>query len=125
MSTTERPTPPGLDRRDLLRLGGLLLALLAVVGVVLLASGGEGGSERTSGRVQGVLTEVTDARLVLQPAAGGSTQEFAIRPEDRRKLDLFHLQQHASDALPSIVHFEQVGDTRFAVRVDDAPTPAG
>ena len=125
MSATEGRSAPGLGRRDLLRLTALIVALLAIVGAVLLAGGGDGASERSSGRMQGVLTEVTDARLVLQPSGGGSPQEFAIRPEDRPRLDLFHLQQHAADALPSIVHFERVGDTRFAVRVDDAPTPAG
>ena len=114
-----------MERRDLLRLGGLIAALLAVVAVVVLAGGGGGPSEGSTGRVQGVLTEVTEGRLVLQPSEGGDPQEFAVRPEDVRALDLTHLQQHAADALPSIVHFEKVGDTRFAVRVDDAPTPAG
>jgi hypothetical protein len=119
MTSDHGATTAGPDRRDLLRMLGLIAALLAIVAVVLVASGG--GSERSTGQVRGVLTEVSESRLVLQPAAGGEPQEFAIRPEDRRRLDLFHLEQHAADALPSIVHYEQVGDARFAVRVDDAP----
>lgn len=122
MSTTE-PTQ-GLERRDLFRLGGLMAVLLIVVGIVLLAGGG-GSSERSTGQVQGVLTEVSQSKLVLQPTSGGGPQEFAIRPEDAQRLDFFHLEQHAADALQSIVYFERVDDTRFATRVEDAPTPAG
>ena len=118
MTTDQQPT--GLDRRDLLRLGGLILALLAIVGVVLLAGGGD-ADERRTGRAQGVLTEVSQTRLVLQPAAG-PPQTYTVRPEDVRNLDIAHLEQHAADALPSIVHYERQGDERFAVRVDDAPT---
>ena len=68
----------------------------------------------------GVLTTVQDTRLVLQPEGGGAPAEFMIRPEDRQRLDLFHLEQHAADSLPSIVHFDKVGDRRYATRVDDA-----
>lgn len=110
----------GLDRRDLLRLGGLVAALLAIVGLVLLLGGGGSASERSTGRMQGVLTTVEDTRLVLQPEGGGAPTEFTIRPEDRQRLDIFHLEQHSADALPSIVHFERVGDKRYATRVDDA-----
>jgi hypothetical protein len=127
MTATEPPPagpPAGLDRRDLIRLGGLIAVLLLIVGIVLLTSGG-GSSERSTGQMQGVLTEVSRTRLVLQPNNGGGPQEFDVRPEDAQRLDFFHLDQHASDALPSIVYYEQVGDTRFATRVEDAPTPAG
>jgi hypothetical protein len=122
MSTTE-PTQ-GLERRDLFRLGGLMAVLLIVVGIVLLAGGG-GSSQRSTGQVQGVLTEVSQSKLVLQPSSGGGPQVFAIRPEDAQRLDFFHLEQHAADALQSIVYFERVDDTRYATRVEDAPTPAG
>ena len=114
------PAPPGLDRRDLLRIVGLIAALLAVVGVVLVASGGGGATERSTGQARGILTVVTDTKLTLQPEGGGTPEEFVIRPQDRQRLDLFHLQTHAADALPSIVHYEQVGDEKFATRVDDA-----
>jgi hypothetical protein len=124
VSTTD-PTPTqGLDRRDMLRLGGLIAMLLAVVGIVLLASGG-GSTERSSGQLQGVLTDVTQSRLVLKPTTGGQAEEFAVRPEDAQKLDFFHLETHAADALQSIVYYDQVGDTKYATRVEDAPTPAG
>ncbi|HEV2999854.1 MAG TPA: hypothetical protein VGW75_03855 [Solirubrobacteraceae bacterium] len=121
MSAGEHPEATGLDRRDLLRLGALIAALLAIVAVVLLAGGGGGASPVSLGQVQGVLTEVTSDRLVLQPADGGAPQEFSIRPHDQRRIDLFHLRQHAADALPSIVHYEEADGTRYAVRVDDAP----
>ena len=114
----------GLDRRDLVRLGGLILVLLAVVAVVLLASGGS-SSEPTTGQMDGVLTEVSQAKLVLQPSSGGGPETFSIRPEDVHRLDIFHLEQHAADSLPSIVFYEEVGGTKFATRVDDGPTPAG
>ena len=105
----------------MLRLVGLIVALLAVVGVVLLAGGG-GSGEPATGQVRGVLTEVSETELVLQPEGGGSAQRFVVRPQDRQRLDLFHLEQHAADKLPSIVHYERDGDTRYATRVDDAPT---
>ena len=118
---TADPAPTsGLDRRDVLRLAGLLAALLVVVGIVLLAGGGS--EKRTTGRQQGVLTTVPETKLVLQPSGGGTPVEYTVRPQDRRALDLTHLEQHAADALQSIVHYERVGDERFAVRVDDAPT---
>ena len=121
MSATQGQSPAGLDRRDLLRLVGLIVALLAIVGVVLLAGGG-GSGERATGQVRGVLTEVSDTRLVLEPDSGGGSQEFIIRPEDRPRLDIFHLEEHAADQLPSIVHYERDGNRRYATRVDDAPT---
>ena len=125
MSTTEpTTTTQGFERRDLFRLGALIAVLLIVVGIVLLAGGG-GSSERSTGRMQGVLTQVSQAKLVLQPTTGGGPQEFAVRPEDARRLDFFHLEQHAADALQSIVFYERIDDTRFATRVEDAPTPAG
>jgi hypothetical protein len=89
--------------------------------VVLLAGGG-GASERSTGQAQGVLTEVSQSKLVLQPTEGGAPQVFAVRPEDAQRLDFFHLEQHAADALQSIVYYERVDDTRFATRVEDAPT---
>ena len=120
--TAQPPTPAGLDRRDLLRIAGLIAALLAVVGIVLLAGGGGDGAERRTGQARGVLTAVEETQLVLQPDEGGAPQRFEVRPEDRRQLDFFHLRQHAADALPSIVHYEEVDGRRFAVRVEDAPT---
>ena len=107
-----------MDRRDLLRIAGLIVALLAIVGVVLLVGGG-GATERSTGQARGVLVAVTETNLDLRTEDGG-VRKFEIRPEDLRRLDLFHLRQHASASLPSIVHYEKVGDTFYAVRVDDA-----
>jgi len=120
MTADPGPTT-GMDRRDVLRLAGLIAALLVIVGVVLLLGGGGDGSssQGASGRMTGVLTSVSDTRLDLRTESG-DTQAFTVRPQDRRNLDLFHLQQHAADALPSIVHYEQEGGTLYAIRVDDA-----
>ena len=119
MSTAPEPPRTGVDRGDAVRLGGLIVALLVVVAVVLLAGGGGGGSTSSSGQVRGVLLTVSDQQLVLRNQ-GGETETFEIRPQDRGRLDLFHLRQHAADQLPSIVYYDQVGDTSFAVRVVDA-----
>jgi hypothetical protein len=119
--SADQQQPAGLDRRDLLRVVGLIAALLAIVGVVLLAGGGGGASERSTGQEEGILVQVTDTTLVLQPPGEGQPVTFAIRPEDRQRLDLFHLQTHAADQLPSIVYYEQEGRQRYATRVDDAP----
>ncbi|HEX8207741.1 MAG TPA: hypothetical protein VF587_16875 [Solirubrobacteraceae bacterium] len=127
MSATDPPPPhQGLDRRDLLRLGGLIAVLLLIVGVVLLAGGGgDDAGKASSGQVVGVLTEVSQARIVVQPTAGGEPEAFEVRPQDAQQMDFFHLEQHASDALPSIVHYDEVGGKRYATRVDDAPAPVG
>ena len=117
---TDTPRKSGYDRRDLIRLGLLVLALVIIVGVVLVAGSGD-EDVRSNGQVTGVLTSVSDQELVLQPNTGGEAIVFTIRPEDVRLLDLRHLELHAADSLPSIVHYESEGDTRYAVRVDDAP----
>ena len=112
----------GLDRTDVLRLVGLIAALLVLVGVVLLAGGGgsdDGGGPTGSGQMTGVLTSVGESGIALR-TADGDTQTFSVRPEDRRNLDFFHLRQHAADALSSVVFYEQEGDTLYVVRVDDA-----
>jgi hypothetical protein len=108
-------------RQDMLRLGGLLVALLVVVGIVVLAGGGGSTSPSSSGSVRGILVSVKDQELVLQPEDRGNAQTYTIRPTDRERLDLFHLEQHAADQLPSILYYDQVGDSRFVTRVDDAP----
>jgi hypothetical protein len=110
----------GMDRRDVLRLVGLIAALLVLVGIVLLAGGSGGDAKPTTGRAEGVLTTVADDRLVLEPQTGGPAEEFTVRPENRRDLDMFHLRQHAADRLPSIVHYEESDGTKYALRVDDA-----
>ena len=119
--TSDPGQSTGLDRTDVLRLAGLIAALLVLVGVVVLAggSGGDEGGERGSGQMTGVLTSVDETGLALRTEEG-DTQSFEVRPEDRRNLDFFHLRQHAADALPSIVHYDQEGDTLYATRVDDA-----
>ena len=110
------------SRQDIFRLGGLLVALLVVVAIVVVAGGGGSGSSTpSSGSVRGILISVTDTELVLQPDDGTGAQTYKIRATDRQKLDLFHLQQHSAQQLPSILFYEEEGGARYAIRVDDAP----
>lgn len=106
-------------RRDLLRLGAVLLGLLAVTGVLLATTASDGGGPAgpRGGTMDGVLQSVTPQELVLAPSDGSATVRFAVR--DPRQLDLFHLQTHARDRLPSRVFYERDGETLYATRVDD------
>jgi hypothetical protein len=112
----------GMPRSDLMRLGAMLAVLLVVTGIVLLATrgGSDGGSSQRVATVTGVLTEVGESRLVLQPDDGGAPLTFQVRPEDARRLDLFHLRQHSSQQLSTIVTYERQGGTLYATRADDA-----
>jgi hypothetical protein len=122
-----RASPPGIlqgmtQRGDLVRMGAILLGLLVVTGAVLLATSGSGGGSSTIGRgtVDGTLLSASQEQgLLLRPSDGGAVQRFAVRPIDVRRLDFFHLQDHASQKLPSRVHYEEEGGVRYAVRVDD------
>ena len=125
--STPPPQGSALDRRDLVRLGILALVLLVVTGVVALASGGGGGDSTVAATAQkatGLVTNVTADRLVLRPLDGGKEMTFAIRPTDVRRLDVFHLQTHASQGLPTTVTYEHDGGTLYATSaVDAVPTP--
>jgi hypothetical protein len=118
------PRSGGLDRSDLIRLGGLLAVLGIITAAVLLLGGSGGGSASgpSTGRVQGVITQVDETKIVLAPDGGG-TRTFVIRPQDLRRLDLFHLREHSQQQLESVVWFERAGSEEFATRVDDAPVP--
>jgi hypothetical protein len=109
------------DRRDLLRMGALLLALLAATGLILALTSGSGGGGTPAGGAQGtmdgILTTVSAQELVLRRSDGGGDQRFVVR--DPRQLDLFHLETHARDQLPSRVFFVRDGDALYAVRVED------
>lgn len=113
-----------MNRSDLLRLGALLVGLLAVTAVVVLVT--QGGAEKDSAArmatVEGVLTEVGPDRLVLTPTDGGAPMTFRVRPSDARRLDLFHLQEHSAQGLPTVVTYEREGATLYAVDAQDAET---
>jgi hypothetical protein len=112
-------------RSDLIRMGAVLAALLAVTGVALLLTQGSSdgaGAERFKS-VDGRITAIDQTGLVLQPAAGGPAQSFTIRPSDVRRLDIAHLQTHMAQGLPSRVFYEDDGAARYAVRVDDLRAP--
>jgi hypothetical protein len=122
-----RAPPPGIlhgmtERGDLVRMGAILVGLLVVTGAVLLATGSGGGGSPSvqRGTVDGTLLSASQEQgIVVQPSGGGPVQRFAVRPIDVRRLDFFHLQDHASQKLPSRVFYEQEGGQRYAVRVDD------
>lgn len=115
-----------MERRDLVRLTLLIVVLLAVSGLIGLASTGsdDGGGGPSRGETLGVITTVTQDRLVLDPADGGPAQTFAIRDVDARRLDLFHLRQHSAQRLPTRVLWLDDRGTRYAVDAIDA-VPAG
>jgi hypothetical protein len=122
---SEQPHEHGsFDRRDLIRLGLLIVVLLVVSGVIALASSGSGGSDKGTGpnrgEVTGVITTITEDRLVLKPIDGGAEETFAIRGVDVRRLDLFHLQQHSAQSLPTTVVWLRDGGTRYAISANDA-----
>lgn len=105
-----------------------LLLLLAGGAVAFAALGGGDGTDEPpvvagpqAGREEGVLTDVSDQRLVLQPKAGGERQSFGLRPIDKARLDLFHLLEHSREKWPVILHWEVEDGKRYATRVDDAP----
>lgn len=104
-------------------MAALLLGLLAVTGVLLQLTSGssrdDGGPSRPEGTMDGVLTEVSEQELVLRRQDGGGEQRFVVRPVDARQLDLFHLETHSRNQLPSRVFFESEGDALYAVRVED------
>ena len=111
-----------IERRDLIRLGALVAVLLAATRAILAAgAGSEGGSDRPSGTrsIDGVLTTVSQAELVITPSDGSAPVRFALTPAEARQLDLFHLELHARDRLPSRRFYVQQGNRRSVVRVDD------
>ena len=114
------------DRRDLLRLAGFLVALLVVTGAILLATGGgsdSGGGGRAAGALQidGTVIEVDAVHLVLKPTTGAEPMSFAIRATEQPQFDVFHLQQHSADGLPTRVTYIEQDGRRYALRADDAP----
>ena len=118
------------DRRDLLRLSGVLLALLVVTGAVLLATGGGSDSSGSSAPgpekvVDGLVLEATPERLRLRPDGGTGEMTFQIRATERPKFDVYHLQQHAADGLLTRVAYEQEGAQLYALWAEDAPPPPG
>jgi hypothetical protein len=115
------------DRREILRLTGILAALLVVTGLILLATSGGGSDSPDEGAaagqrtVDGLVLEATPEQLRLRPQAGGSEIAFGIRQVDRPSFDVFHLQQHAADGLLTRVTYFEQGGRLYALRADDAP----
>ena len=119
-------TQSGFERGDVVRLVALVVVLLVVSGAIALfaSGGGADGSGEERGEVTGVITTVTQDRLVLRPLDGTEEQTFAIRGVDARRLDLFHLRQHSAQNLPTRVVWFEDGGTRYALEaVDAVPAP--
>ena len=118
------------DRRDLLRLTGVLVALLVVTGAVLLAVGG-GSSSSGDARpgaakvVDGLVLEAAPEQIRLRPDGGTGEMTFQIRATERPKFDIYHLQQHAADGLLTRVSYVAEGGTLYALWAEDAPPPPG
>lgn len=117
---------PGSARTRLIAAG--LLGIVAVIGVVVLFSGGsesvaEPPPAVTQGSVEfvdGTLTVVEDTRLVLEPFEGAEMR-FAIAEADRPNFDIAHMQSHSSVALPTRIYYERNGEQLNAVYKEDAP----
>ena len=107
----------------MLRKAAILVPLVLAAGTVPLgvACGDDEEEARaTTGTTTGLLVSVAPGRLVVAPANNAPEEEFSIRPVDRERFDLFHLQQHAAQRLPVTVHWTIVDGRRYAERVDDA-----
>jgi hypothetical protein len=116
------------DRRDLIRLGALLGALLLVAGVIMFATEGGSGSSGAKARageatIDGRVLSVTTEKLVLQPADGSPEISFDIRQIDLKRFDVFHLEQHAQQGLLTRVTFIRDKGKLYAVNALDAPVP--
>lgn len=110
-------------RSDVLRMGAVMVALLALTALVLLlTSGSSGGTRERVASRDGLLTVVEPKRIVLEPSDGGSPVTFALRPIDARRVDLVHLQAHRDQGLASRVFFEREDGRLYALRVDDLQT---
>jgi len=111
------------------RLGALVVAILLLSVVVLVAAFAGGGGDtdprgRTDGEAlamaEGVLTQVAQDALVLQPFAQGAPPlRFAVRPGDVAVLDLPHLRQHVQDGTPVRLYYERSGGTTVAKGYED------
>jgi hypothetical protein len=88
---------------------------------MLAGTGSDGGSQAPAGAqsVDGLLMKVSQTELVLAPLDGSAHIRFPLSPADARRIDLFHLEIHSRDRLPSRVYYIQEGDQRRVVRVED------
>ena len=102
-----------------------LLLLLAGIAVVAAARTGEDDGAQAAvetGSVHGVLVEVGEQDMTIMSADGSGPQQFRVRPQERRSLDLFHLGvEHVRQRLPVVLHWAATEDEpRYVIRVDDA-----
>jgi hypothetical protein len=115
-----------MDRRTRNLFALALVAVIAVTGgaSVLFSSGGPGGNRQS---VDGVIVAVDSAGLdqvrgFSLRTVGGETIDFAVGSlENGAEFPPGHLAEHQATAEPVRVSFVTEGETRVAVRIDDAP----
>ena len=113
----------GLSRREVLRLGALLGALLVITGAVVLLTQGGGDSSAESRGIEGTIASVSESSFTLRPKDGGPDRLMTVRPEDARVVDVPHLEQHVRDQIPvRVVVREERGVTYAGEVIDLGPT---
>ncbi|MEX1169359.1 MAG: hypothetical protein WEE50_04370 [Chloroflexota bacterium] len=117
-----------MDRRTRNLFAVALVAIIAVTGgaAVLFSSHGVGGSgsrPSVSGVIVGVESEGVDrVRGFTLRTDEGVTMEFALGTlEKGAEFPPGHLVEHQATAQPVRVWYVVEGDTRLAVRIEDAP----
>ncbi len=109
-------------RQKLIWLVAAAVLMVGLTVVIALSGGGDSGGEGNS--FEGLLVEVEPDHLSLrlnEPADGEEVIDFTVRPADRARLSLQHLQVHVRDELPVVVLYERDGDEYVARDVLDAP----
>ena len=114
----------GLDRRELLRLGALLGALLLVTGAIVLLTQGGDSAEEPAASLEGTIVAVSQSGFTLQPQDGGQQRELGVLPQDAAVVDLPHLQDHVQDQIPVRVLIREERGTTYAREVIDL-VPSG
>ena len=113
----------GLDRRELLRLAGLLGVLLLVTGAIVLFTQGDGSAGEQPAALEGTISSVRADGFTLRPADGGPERELGVLPQDAAVVDLPHLQEHVTDQLPvRVLIREERGVTYAREVIDLAPS---
>lgn len=114
----------GLDRRELLRLAGLLGLLLLVTGAIVLFTQGGGSGQERAAALEGTITSVREDGFTLRPADGGPERELGVQPRDAAVVDLPHLQEHVTDQVPVRVLLREERGVTYAREVVDL-VPSG
>jgi hypothetical protein len=118
-----------MDRRTRNLFALALVAVIAVTGgaAVLFSSGGTGQSGTDRSVADGVIVRVESEGLdrvrgFTLRTSDGRTLEFELGTLERgAEFPPGHLAEHQATAQPVRVSYVMDGDTRLAVRIEDAP----